>query len=194
MLIRTLCLLLLAVGAAQAAPQAELWERWIAHDPRSTRHIDHRAWDGFLMRYVRIGADGVHGVAYGRVTPADRQALDAYVDGLSRLPISRYGRAEQLAYWINLYNALLVRVVLEHYPIAQRARHRRVGQPGDRRAVGRQAARDRGRSGLAQRHRAPHPAADLAGSPDPLCLELRRGRLPEPAAGAVSRRTGSSTS
>jgi hypothetical protein len=117
-LIRTLCLLLLAVGAAQAAPQAELWERWIAHDPRSTRHIDHRAWDGFLMRYVRIGADGVHGVAYGLVTPADRQALEAYIDRLSRLPISRYGRPEQMAYWINLYNALLVRVVLEHYPVA----------------------------------------------------------------------------
>ena len=35
----------------------------------------------FLARYLRIGADGVHRVAYGLVTPADRAALDAYVAG-----------------------------------------------------------------------------------------------------------------
>jgi hypothetical protein len=117
--IRTVCLLLLlAAGAAQAAPRADLWERWTAHDPRSTGRIDHSAWDDFLTRYVRIGVDGVHGVAYGLVTPTDRQALAAYIDGLSRLPISRYARPEQMAYWINLYNALLVRVVLDHYPVA----------------------------------------------------------------------------
>jgi hypothetical protein len=70
------------------------------------------------MRYVRIGADGSHRVAYGEVTQADRAALDGYVRYLAALPVSRYGRAEQLAYWINLHNALVVRLVLEHYPIA----------------------------------------------------------------------------
>jgi hypothetical protein len=117
--IRVLCLIaLLAAGAAQAAPRAELWERWTAHDPKSTRQIDHSAWEAFLMRYLRIGPDGVHRVAYGSVTPDDRQALEAYIDGLSRLPISAYSRPQQMAYWINLYNAVLVDVVLDHYPIA----------------------------------------------------------------------------
>jgi hypothetical protein len=111
-------ILLLAAGVVQAAPRAEPWQRWMAHDPSSAQAIDHGAWEAFLTRYLRIGADGVHGVAYGLVTAADRQALDAYVEGLSRLPISSYGRPEQMAYWINLYNALLVRVVLDHYPIA----------------------------------------------------------------------------
>ena len=104
--------------AAAAAPPAELWQRWTAHDPHSSRRVDHQAWEAFLARYLRIGADGVHRVAYSRVTPADRSALDAYVAGFADLPISGYDRAEQLAYWINLYNALMVRVVLEHYPIA----------------------------------------------------------------------------
>ena len=36
-------LLLFAVPAA-AAPNAELWERWTAHDPASTRTVDHSAW------------------------------------------------------------------------------------------------------------------------------------------------------
>jgi Protein of unknown function, DUF547 len=111
-------ILLLAAGVAQAAPRAELWQRWTAHDPNSAQTIDHGAWEAFLTRYLRIGANGVHGIAYGLVTSADRRALDAYIDGLSRLPISSYSRPEQMAYWINLYNALLVRVVLAHYPIA----------------------------------------------------------------------------
>jgi len=116
--IRILCLLLLlTAGAAEAAPRAELWERWTAHDPHAQRQIDHGAWDKFLMRYVRIGADGSQRVAYGAVTPADRAGLEGYIEQLALVPISRYNRAEQLAYWINLYNALLVRLVLDHYPI-----------------------------------------------------------------------------
>jgi Protein of unknown function, DUF547 len=110
--------LLSSATALRAAPAAELWPRWQAHDPTSTRTIDHRAWEAFLTRYLRIGADGVHRVAYGRVTAEDRAALDAYIAGLAGLPISGYNRAEQLAYWINLYNALVVRVVLDHYPVA----------------------------------------------------------------------------
>ena len=117
-LIRALCLiLLLAGGTAAAAPRAELWERWTAHEPQAMRQIDHGAWDRFLMRYVRIGADGSQRVAYGAVTPADRNVLESYIEQLANVPISRYDRAEQLAYWINLHNALLVRLVLEHYPI-----------------------------------------------------------------------------
>ena len=82
MLTRLVCLiLLLAAGMAQAVPRAELWQRWTAHDPKSAQAVDHGAWEAFLTRYLRIGADGVHGVAYGLVTAADRAALDAYIDG-----------------------------------------------------------------------------------------------------------------
>jgi hypothetical protein len=109
---------LLIAGQVAAGPPAELWERWSAHDPRSTGHIDHAAWGAFLNRYLRIGADGVHRVAYSQVTPAHRAALDGYIRGLADLPIGSYDRPEQLAYWINLYNALVVRLVLEHYPVS----------------------------------------------------------------------------
>ena len=109
---------LLFSGPAHAGPRAERWDRWAAHDPASTRHVDHAQWDAFLVRYLRIGADGVHRVAYGSVTPADRALLDDYIARLAAVPISAYNRAEQMAYWINLYNALVVRLVLDHYPIA----------------------------------------------------------------------------
>lgn len=111
-------LVVLADTTAGAAPRAERWDRWAAHDPDSLRHIDHAEWDAFLTRYLRIGADGVHGVAYGDVSAADRALLDDYIARLAALPISAYDRAEQMAYWINLYNALVVRLVVDHYPIA----------------------------------------------------------------------------
>jgi hypothetical protein len=102
---------------AGAAPSAELWPRWQAHDPQSSATVDHGAWADFLDRYVEVNADGVNRVPYGAVTPADRDALDDYVEMLAGLPISTFDRAEQMAYWINLYNALTLQVVLDHYPV-----------------------------------------------------------------------------
>jgi hypothetical protein len=72
----------------------------------------------FLLRYLRLGPDGVHRVAYGEVTPRDFAALNRYVAHLASLPVAKYNRDEQMAYWINLYNALIVRLVIERYPVA----------------------------------------------------------------------------
>jgi Protein of unknown function, DUF547 len=131
-LVSVLGLLFVLVGTpGHAAPRAEMWPRWEAHDPASVRHIDHREWEAFLTRYLRIGADGVHRVAYGEVTAADRARLDDYIARLAAVPIGTYDRAEQMAYWINLYNALVVRLVIDHYPIASiRDIDSRSGKPG----------------------------------------------------------------
>ncbi len=99
------------------APSADVWDRWTAHDPASTATVDHSAWDGLLGRYVVEGRDGINRVAYGRVSAADRAALSAYIGALAATPISRYARPQQRAYWINLYNALTVKTVLDHYPV-----------------------------------------------------------------------------
>ena len=37
---------------------------------------------------------------------------------MAALAVGGYSRPEQFAYWVNLYNALTVRVVLDHYPVA----------------------------------------------------------------------------
>lgn len=100
------------------APKAELWPRWLAHDPASAARIDHDPWDKFLGRYLKRNGDGVTRLAYGRVTAADKKLLHGYLDGLRKTPIGRYNRDEQLAYWINLYNALAVRLVIRYSPVA----------------------------------------------------------------------------
>ena len=100
-----------------AAPKPDLWPRWTAHDADSSEIIDHSAWNAWLGRFVVIGADGINRVAYSRVSAGDRKALQAYIQSLAALDISTYNRAEQFAYWVNLYNALTIDVVLEHYPV-----------------------------------------------------------------------------
>ena len=103
--------------ALLAAPKAELWERWTAHDPDAAQTIDHRAWDDLLRRYVVPGDDGIHRFAYARVDAAALGQLDDYVSMLAATPIDGYRREQQLAYWINLYNALTVREILRFYPL-----------------------------------------------------------------------------
>jgi len=117
--LRLLAALLLALLArpVEAAPHAELWERWARHDPAATATIDHDALDGLLGRHVRRGPEAIARFDYGAVTPAERAALDSYIRSLEAVPISAYARPEQLAYWINLANALTIRTVLEHYPV-----------------------------------------------------------------------------
>jgi hypothetical protein len=99
------------------APRAELWTFWVAHEPGSTSAIDHGDWDHFLGRYVTTGGDGINRVRYRAVTSKRAQALADYVAALQAVPVRRLNRREQLAYWINLYNAVTVKLVLEHYPV-----------------------------------------------------------------------------
>lgn len=102
--------------AALAAPKAELWERWAASAPNKVG-IVHKEWNDFLDHYLKAGSDGINRVAYGAVTPADRKALDGYLRKLQDVPIRKFSRPEQRAYWINLYNATTVKVILDHYPV-----------------------------------------------------------------------------
>ncbi len=111
-------LLLLPVVAAPAAPQAELWPRWEAHDPTSTDVVDHSDWQSFLDAYLVTGhPSGVNRVPYGEVSVADRRALQGYLDDLQAVSVSGLNRDEQLAYWINLYNAATVDLILDNYPV-----------------------------------------------------------------------------
>jgi len=108
----------LGVVPATAAPKAEPWPFWAANDPGSRMSVDHVPWDRFLKKYVVTNnPSGINRVQYASVTPEDRKALDAYVRRLQQAAVTRLNRDEQKSYWINLYNALTVKVVLDHYPV-----------------------------------------------------------------------------
>lgn len=110
-------LLLVTASAALAALKADLWARWGQHDPASNAQIDHADWTKLIGAYARPSTDGVTRFDYGGVRTADRGLLQKYIARLEATPISRFNRREQFAYWVNFYNALTVKVVLDHYPV-----------------------------------------------------------------------------
>ena len=99
-----------------AAPSADLWDHWQASNPQSSQTIDHSIWDQWLKTYIKPGDDGINYVAYGEVSAADKAKLTEYINDLEATEIASYNSAEQQAYWINLYNALTIDVILQHYP------------------------------------------------------------------------------
>jgi hypothetical protein len=105
-------------SAATAAPSADLWPRWQTHSPNSTQTIDHTPWDMVLKKYlVTNHPSAINRFRYADVTPADRLALDKYLMQLQKIKVSSLKQKEQEAYWINLYNSLTVKVILDHYPV-----------------------------------------------------------------------------
>ena len=96
-------------------PRPRVWERWQRHQAGSRRFVDHRSWAMLLDRHVFARSDQVHLFAYGDLTRAERGQLDSYIQNLATYPVDALDRREQYAYWLNLYNALAVRLVLSRY-------------------------------------------------------------------------------
>jgi hypothetical protein len=71
--------------------------------------------DQILDLYVRDG------YVYYRALKSDRRRLDGYVTGLSTATIASASRDEQVAFWLNAYNALVLRTVIDHYPTPRRS-------------------------------------------------------------------------
>lgn len=129
---RSFCRLLIlvtAVGYASAAvaftgslesrlaAKPDLMSQWEANNPDSDDFVSHNRWQSLLDVYLIENEQGPNLFRYGAVTAADRSFLEEYINSLSAVGISAYNRDEQKAYWINLYNALTVRLVLDYYPI-----------------------------------------------------------------------------
>ncbi|WP_436322753.1 DUF547 domain-containing protein [Vibrio cidicii] len=114
---RPLMLLLLFFSfASYAAPKSELWPYWQRSDEQSTLAISHQTWQNLLDRYlVRQGENTLF--RYAAVSDADKKALKQYLADLAAHDPLRLKRAEQYAYWVNLYNAITVDLILQHYPV-----------------------------------------------------------------------------
>ena len=111
------------------ARDSSVLTEWDASDESSSQTVSHRAWESFLEAHIVADEQGVNRVAYGDAEPAARTALNAYIDALSRQDPRELNKTEQLAYWMNLYNALTVDVVMRHPGISS-IRDMGEGAPG----------------------------------------------------------------
>lgn len=100
------------------ANRSDLDDRWAAHDASSTEIVDHELWQGLLDDYLVTDTDsGVNLFDYAGLLDDDRQPLDDYLDVLLSEDPLKLNRLEQKAYWINLYNAATVRLIIDNYPL-----------------------------------------------------------------------------
>lgn len=75
---------------------------------------DHSAWDALLQKYVNS-----QGMVNYQGFKKDKAALDAYLENLSNNPVqSAWSGNEQLAYWINVYNAYTIKLIVDNYPVS----------------------------------------------------------------------------
>jgi hypothetical protein len=74
-----------------------------------------QAFDQILDTYVRDG------FVYYRALKAGRGKLDGIVRQLGTVDVARLTRDEQIAFWLNAYNAIVLRTVIDHYPIVGKA-------------------------------------------------------------------------
>jgi len=74
----------------------------------------HKPLDELLDLYVRDG------LVYYNALKSDRAKLDRYIRSLDGTAVSDYASwapEKQLAFWINAYNAFVLRTVIDNYPI-----------------------------------------------------------------------------
>lgn len=78
------------------------------------RPVTHEQWDVLLKKYVN--QDGfVHYAGFQK----DSAALNQYLKTLEKAHPNdkNWTRSEQMAYWINAYNAYTIQLILRHHPV-----------------------------------------------------------------------------
>jgi hypothetical protein len=102
----------LLMAAALAVAPAAMQVEGPAVDPL------HRPLDQILDVYVRDG------LVYYRALLQERGTLDRYVAALGAVApatLEGWSRERQIAFWMNAYDAFVLKTVIDHYPIRGRA-------------------------------------------------------------------------
>src|SRR5262245_15986974 len=73
-------------------------------------------YDQLLDTYVRDG------LVYYRALRSDRATLEAFVKAIAGESVDGASKNQQIAFWLNAYNALVLKTVIDQYPISQRSR------------------------------------------------------------------------
>jgi hypothetical protein len=103
--------------SAFSAPKSELWPYWDSSNNKSEIIVDHSLWQKFLDQYLVIEGENTL-IRYAQVNQQDKAHLDNYIDYLRHTDPRQLTRSQQYPYWVNLYNALTVKIILDAYPIS----------------------------------------------------------------------------
>lgn len=99
-----------------AAPKSELWADWNVSNEDNKKIISHIEWQNFLTNNLKQEGENVY-VNYKYLKSDSKKKLSNYISFLSGIDPRLYNKKEQYAYWVNLYNALTVNLIIENYPV-----------------------------------------------------------------------------
>jgi Protein of unknown function, DUF547 len=118
LLITALIFLSIFTQTIHAAPANKLLVFWAGSNESNTETINHTAWQSLLNNYlISNHPSGINRFNYEAVSDIDHKKLRDYLSKMQQLDPRAYNRAEQKAYWINLYNALTIELILKDYPV-----------------------------------------------------------------------------
>lgn len=125
-MLRTLIAVTLAISLSACAsverlalPQPTLLsENFAFQAPVQTERVNYAAYNQFLTKYWAIDTNGIARVDYKAVSATDQAKLASFITQLQQIDPGNLRRDDQLAYWINLYNAQTIRVVVDAYPVS----------------------------------------------------------------------------
>lgn len=109
------CALLSAGGIiSQGQPTKKVTQPLTSTTANSAVNVDHSQWDSLLKKYV-----DANGMVDYEGFQDDRPLLNGYLDFLANLdPNNKWSVQELLAYYINLYNAVTVDLILDNPDVA----------------------------------------------------------------------------
>ena len=109
--------MLLSFGYFSSALANEDFD-WRKSNETNHSIIDHMAWQSILDKYLKLAKmGGVNLFDYANVGEAEKKNLQAYLHDMQSINPLNFNKAEQKAYWINLYNSLTVNLILNNYPL-----------------------------------------------------------------------------
>jgi hypothetical protein len=113
-IIALLCLQLCLSNPSFADTKTQLWE---TSDQRSLISVDHSQWQAILDKYVGEHESGINSVDYAKLQSTDDATLKSYLLSLQKIDPLTLNKDEQFAFWVNLYNAATVSLIIDNYPL-----------------------------------------------------------------------------
>lgn len=112
----TIFWIILSAFSLQAVA-GDIEDTFSVSDKNSTVTVDHSIWNSLLQKYVVSDDKSFNSVNYGAFKASGASDLKKYLSKLQATDVTKLNRNEQFAFWANLYNAVTIDVIIQHYPV-----------------------------------------------------------------------------
>ncbi len=101
---------------------------WAAYDASSSTSIDHRPMTA-VLEAISVRNSGREAIAYSSIKGQTLSYIKSYIRYLEKVEVSKLNRNEQLAYWLNLHNVGVIKLLSEEKRAPRKVKKYR-GIPG----------------------------------------------------------------